>query len=79
LFELLWEQGSPLLPEPGAAPSDRGLLAMLAAGAKDETIARELGISSRTVTRRVGELLDELGARTRFQAGVLAERQGWLS
>jgi predicted DNA-binding transcriptional regulator len=78
LFELLWEQGTPLIPEPGAGPSDRGLLALLAAGAKDETIARELGISSRTVTRRVGELLDELGARTRFQGGVLAERQSWL-
>ncbi|HEY0449699.1 winged helix-turn-helix transcriptional regulator [Actinophytocola sp.] len=81
LFELLWEQGSPLLPEQsgGATPSDPGLLAMLAAGAKDESIARQLGVSSRTVTRRVGELLDELGARTRFQAGVLAQRRGWLA
>lgn len=79
LFELLWEQGTPLIPEPGeAVPPDAGLLALLAAGAKDETIARELGISSRTVTRRVGELLDELGARTRFQAGVLAQRENWL-
>ncbi|GAB3456674.1 TrmB family transcriptional regulator [Actinophytocola sediminis] len=79
LFELLWEQGTPLIPEPGVAvPPDPGLLALLAAGAKDETIARELGISSRTVTRRVGELLDELGARTRFQAGALAQRENWL-
>lgn len=80
LFELLWEQGTPLIPEQGGtAPSDPGLLALLAAGAKDETIARELGISSRTVTRRVGELLDELGARTRFQAGALAQRRDWLT
>ncbi|OLF05619.1 transcriptional regulator TrmB [Actinophytocola xinjiangensis] len=79
LFELLWDQGTPLIPEPGTAvPPDAGLLALLAAGAKDETIARELGISSRTVTRRVGELLDELGARTRFQAGVFAQRENWL-
>ncbi|MCT2581942.1 helix-turn-helix domain-containing protein [Actinophytocola gossypii] len=80
LFELLWEQGTPLIPEPdGDAPSDPGLLALLAAGVKDETIARELGVSTRTVTRRVGELLDELGARTRFQAGALAQRRGWLA
>jgi hypothetical protein len=30
------------------------------------------------VTRRVAELLDQLGARTRFHAGVLAARNGWL-
>lgn len=79
LFELLWEQGTPLIPEQEAVqPPDPGMLALLAAGAKDETIARELGVSSRTVTRRVGELLDELGARTRFQAGVLAQRENWL-
>jgi Mn-dependent DtxR family transcriptional regulator len=78
LFELLWEQASPVVPGPVAAQPDIGLLTLLAAGAKDETIARQLGISPRTVTRRVAELLDQLGARTRFHAGVLAARNGWL-
>ncbi|TDV43575.1 helix-turn-helix domain-containing protein [Actinophytocola oryzae] len=78
LFEMLWEQSSPVVPGPGAAPPDLGLLTLLAAGAKDETIARQLGISPRTVTRRVSELLDQLGARTRFHAGVMAARNGWL-
>lgn len=78
LFETLWEQSSPVLPSPNTAQPDLGLLTLLAAGAKDETIARQLGISPRTVTRRVAELLDQLGARTRFQAGVLAARHGWL-
>jgi DNA-binding Lrp family transcriptional regulator len=78
LFELLWEQSSPVVPGPVAAQPDIGLLTLLAAGAKDETIARQLGISPRTVTRRVAELLDQLGARTRFHAGVLAARNGWL-
>ncbi|MQA60571.1 MAG: transcriptional regulator TrmB, partial [Actinophytocola sp.] len=54
------------------------LLTLLAAGVKDETIARQLMISPRTVTRRVAELLDERGARTRFQAGALAQQRGWL-
>jgi DNA-binding Lrp family transcriptional regulator len=78
LFELLWEQSSPVVPGPVAAQPDLRLLTLLAAGAKDETIARQLGISPRTVTRRVAELLDQLGARTRFHAGVLAARNGWL-
>jgi DNA-binding NarL/FixJ family response regulator len=30
------------------------------------------------VRRRVAELMDELGARTRFQAGVEAVRRGLL-
>jgi len=78
LFELLWQQATPLVPADSPRPADLGLLTLLAGGAKDETIARQLDISPRTVTRRVTELLDELGARTRFQAGVLAERHGWL-
>jgi hypothetical protein len=78
LFDLLWDQSSAVVPEPVPAQPDLGLLTLLAAGAKDETIARQLGISPRTVTRRVAELLDQLGARTRFHAGVLAARHGWL-
>lgn len=80
LFELLWDQSAPLVPDAPelTEPTDLGLLTLLAAGSKDETIARQLGVSPRTVTRRVGELLDQLGARTRFHAGVLAERHGWL-
>jgi DNA-binding NarL/FixJ family response regulator len=54
------------------------LLRQLAAGAKDEQIARTLGLSLRTVRRRVAGLLIELGVDTRFQAGVEAVRRGWL-
>jgi len=81
LFELLWEQSSPVVPgSPDTVTHpDLALLTLLAAGAKDETIARQLGISPRTVTRRVAELLDQLGARTRFHAGVLAAQNGWLA
>ena len=41
-------------------------------------IARKLGISLRTVRRRMAELMSDLGADTRFQAGVEAVRRGWL-
>ncbi|TDC73048.1 helix-turn-helix transcriptional regulator [Streptomyces hainanensis] len=79
LFELLWEQAAPLLPAEEDSIPAKGLLTLLVAGLKDETIARQLGVSSRTVSRHVADLMDRLGARTRFQAGVLAERQGLLA
>ena len=53
-------------------------LLQLTEGAKDEQIARTLGISLRTVRRRIADLLSELGADSRFQAGVEAVRRGWL-
>ena len=48
------------------------------AGLKDEAAARQLGVSLRTVHRRTSVLMAELDARTRFQAGLLAARRGWL-
>ncbi|MEU6781427.1 helix-turn-helix domain-containing protein [Nonomuraea angiospora] len=55
---------------------DRRLLALLAAGLKDDAIARQLGTSPRTLRRRLRLLLDELNAETRFQAGAQASRRG---
>lgn len=77
-FEHLWSQAAPL-DEP-TVPSDqrRFLLEQLASGAQDEQIARRLGLSLRTVRRRVAEVMAELGATSRFQAGVEAARRGWL-
>lgn len=81
LFELMWERAAPV-PDMdfGEARPDlrRFLLQELAAGARDEQIARSLGLSLRTVRRRVADLLIELGVDTRFQAGVEAVRRGWL-
>lgn len=83
LFESLWEKAMAVpgleAPEVGDGVGDRGLLlGQLAAGAKDEQIARALGMSLRTVRRRVAELTDDLGAQSRFQAGVEAVRRGWI-
>jgi DNA-binding CsgD family transcriptional regulator len=54
------------------------LLEMLAGGAKDEQIARTMGMSLRTVRRRIASVLAELGVDSRFQAGMEAVRRGWL-
>ena len=81
LFELMWERAAPVPDlDLGEARPDlrRFLLQQLAAGAKDEQIARTLGISLRTVRRRVADLLIDLGVDSRFQAGVEAVRRGWL-
>jgi DNA-binding NarL/FixJ family response regulator len=56
----------------------RDILELLMLGAKDEAIARHLGVSLRTVRRRVADLMDDLGTGTRFQAGMEAVRRGWL-
>lgn len=76
LFELLWDGAIPIPdPEiPGEADLDRRLLTLLAAGLKDEAAARQLGVSVRTLNRRVSDLMRRLGARTRFQAGLQAAR-----
>ncbi|HEY8820946.1 MAG TPA: LuxR C-terminal-related transcriptional regulator [Dermatophilaceae bacterium] len=57
---------------------DARILSLLSDGRSDSTIARESGISVRTVERRVRSLMDRLGAKTRFQAGVQAARRGWI-
>jgi DNA-binding NarL/FixJ family response regulator len=85
LFDLVWERAIPIhadgeLPEPAQGPGadESALLGLLAAGLTDSAIARHLGTHPRTVQRRVRELLDRLGAGTRFQAGLQAVRRGWL-
>lgn len=80
LFDQYWARSVPLAASDGAsALDDRSrILELLVVGTKDESIARQLGLSLRTVRRRVADLMDELGARTRFQAGVEASRRGLL-
>lgn len=55
------------------------ILVMLAEGSTDEAVARRLGISPRTCRRHLAAAMKELGAESRFQAGVLATRVEWIS
>jgi hypothetical protein len=81
LFESVWAHAVPLeptgpLPAAVDAESDAAdavddvLVALLTAGMSDHAIARALGISVRTVGRRVQQVLTTLNATTRFQAGI---------
>ncbi|TWP47569.1 helix-turn-helix transcriptional regulator [Lentzea tibetensis] len=80
LFERVWPTGVPL--ESGCPAElctrERELLSLLCTGSTDESAAARLGVSVRTVRRMVAVLMDRLGARSRFQAGVRAADRGWL-
>lgn len=83
LFEAVWNRAAPIgidltgvreasdAAAGGSAGADE-LIPLLAAGLKDEAIARQLGLSKRTLDRRLQSLMRDLDAWTRFQAGWLA-------
>ncbi|WP_460399275.1 helix-turn-helix transcriptional regulator [Actinophytocola sediminis] len=45
------------------------IIKMLIAGAKDDAIARRLGLSVRTCRKHIGQLMNRFGATSRFQFG----------
>jgi DNA-binding CsgD family transcriptional regulator len=83
LFERVWQTAVPLAasdPPEAAEPCtrERELLSLLSEGNTDESAAIRLGVSVRTVRRMVADIMNRLGARSRFQAGVKAADRGWL-
>ena len=55
-------------------PQDIEVLQLQSQGLTDEASARRLGVSGRTFRRKLRSAMDKLGARSRFEAGVLFER-----
>lgn len=89
LLEGVWQLSTPLAPTLQAASREQGsraplderdlrILNLLTGGGSDQLIARQTGVSVRTVERRVRYIMEHLGAATRFQAGVQAARRGWV-
>ncbi|MDP5312397.1 helix-turn-helix domain-containing protein [Streptomyces poriferorum] len=89
LFEREWAQGRPMFTtgagahdEPASdqqpAAEELEVLALLLAGFSDRRAASELGLSIRTVERRVRRLMDLSGVESRLQLGWHAARVGWL-
>ncbi|MGP3984493.1 LuxR family transcriptional regulator [Streptomyces sp. KR80] len=83
LFALCWDAALPLQPSGKGVPHrlrpcERQILVMLAAGAADTQIVRELGISRRTFFRRMELLMARAGVSTRFQLAIEAQRRSWL-
>ena len=84
VFESLWKVAVPRDPLVTPADSDRlasddqQLLSLMASGVTDAMIARRLGISPRTLQRRIHDLMERVGAGNRCQVGLWAARRGWL-
>ncbi|MGC4982312.1 MULTISPECIES: helix-turn-helix domain-containing protein [unclassified Streptomyces] len=87
-FELAWEHAYPLSPHTtgdGVAEQradaidafDARMLALVLAGLTDQAVGARLGVSRRTVQRRIGELMTRAGVESRIQLGWHAARRGW--
>jgi len=85
LFESVWEHAAELKPTSdgvvvmGTEEKDlREVAHLLNLGMTDVAISHHLGISERTVRRRVKDLMTELRVDTRYRAGVRAAQRGWV-
>jgi DNA-binding CsgD family transcriptional regulator len=85
LFHHFWRDATPFKveedtggDEPELPDEWKALLRLLREGCTEEQAGRRLGVSTRTVGRITAELMAQLGARSRFEAGVLATLKGWV-
>ncbi|MEV7185429.1 LuxR C-terminal-related transcriptional regulator [Kitasatospora sp. NPDC093102] len=83
VFHFHWAAAAPLVATSEGQqfdelldPSEKMVIHMMAMGTKDEAIARQLGISTRTLSRKISQILERLGVQTRFQAAVKLARVG---
>ncbi len=80
VFELLWRNATPF-PSSDTEQATHGrrrsmpLLSLLTSGVNDKAIELELGMSHRTLARRISELMEEFGAATRCQLGWLVAQR----
>jgi DNA-binding CsgD family transcriptional regulator len=82
-FEQLWAEAAPLedvihhqRDETELDATRAAILRLMAEGEKDEAISRRLAISVRTCRRHIADYMTQVGATSRFQAGVIAARAG---
>ena len=64
-----------------ATPTDDelALLNLMSRGYTDEVVAQKLGLTARTLRRRLRSAMDKLGAASRFEAGFKLAQSGWLT
>jgi len=71
---LAMTENRPLAP----TQDELALLTLMSHGYTDEVIAQKLGLTARTLRRRLRSAMDKLGAASRFEAGYRLARSGWL-
>jgi sugar-specific transcriptional regulator TrmB len=78
LFESYWERATPIQTERTEEEPDKLLLSLFVAGMPDKSIATHLGVSRRTVQRRLDRLMVVAGVDTRAGLAFQAGKRGWL-
>lgn len=84
LLEEQWSSARGWAGEPLVEPvevltrQEREVLALLASGRTDEQVGKRLKISLRTVRRIYSGMARRWAIRSRFEAGVVAARNGWV-
>ncbi len=84
LFDSHWTAATPLLPGAGAGSDggpdadERLLLSLFVAGVPDKSIASQLGVSRRTIQRRLADLMTLAGVDTRPGLAYQAAHRDWL-
>ncbi len=56
---------------------EKEILALLAQGLENATIAKNLGLSEKTITNRLSDIYSKLHVNNRTQAALYALRRGW--
>ena len=84
-FETIWADAVPLMDliarDQSVSELDQtrvAILRLMGEGEKDEAISRRLSISVRTCRRHIADYMTQVGATSRFQAGVIAAREGHM-
>ncbi|MFJ7626096.1 LuxR C-terminal-related transcriptional regulator [Streptomyces sp. NPDC097595] len=75
-YERLWLAAERCVPAAGARSEvaddiRQAIVRLLMEGMTDASVANRLGMSVRTCRRHIADLMEELGAQSRFQAGYL--------
>lgn len=79
LFEAVWQRARPYTePKREIDAADARMLQLLLAGLTDAVTAAQLGLSTRTVQRRIQALMSRAGVTTRLQLGWHARERHWV-
>lgn len=82
-FESTWRRSPGVIDDSSLTVAaderiDRALISLLLHGLTDVAAADQLGVSARTVQRRVADMMEIAGVHTRMQLAAAAVRRGWV-
>ncbi|MFB4302445.1 LuxR C-terminal-related transcriptional regulator [Actinomadura sp. NTSP31] len=72
MYQRLWRQAAePVRWPAGLSARERAVVTLLAEGCTDQMVADQLGLSRRTISYTVADLMEKHGARSRFHLALL--------